>query len=66
MPRDMTSESGPEMAPMLTCPACEVESQIDDYYDVEEDSEQDCPKCGVALVCTSTETILYWNWKVKP
>lgn len=31
--------------PMMTCPHCEQESQIDDYYELDAGDEITCPKC---------------------
>ena len=52
-------------APMIECPACGAEVQLDDYYDTEEGHERECPKCCAELVCTGVETVIRWSWNLK-
>ena len=49
------------MAPMVSCPVCGAQFQQDDYYEMREGSELDCPKCKCALVVSETEMVMYWS-----
>ena len=42
--------------PMITCPCCNKESQIDDYYNFESGDEFECPECDKRLF------IKYMDW----
>ena len=41
--------------PMITCPHCNKESQIDDYYDVQRGDEFECCKCNKIIYIRSID-----------
>ena len=44
---------------MLTCPFCGHEFQWGDYYDVQEGSEIDCPKCERVIYVDTVDHRIY-------
>ncbi len=50
--------------PMITCPCCDKEFQMDDYGDVSIGDEIDCYKCEKTLCFVHVETIV--SVKVEP
>jgi len=52
--------------PMMECPACNKDWQWDDYYDVQEGTERECPNCGADVVVEWAEPLLHVCIKVKP
>ena len=44
--------------PMMLCPHCKEESQIDDYYDIKVGSTINCPKCEAEVEVLDTDTVL--------
>lgn len=42
--------------PMVECPRCGKEFQWDDYYDVEDDDERECPLCNGMIRVTNVDT----------
>ena len=44
--------------PMITCPHCEKEFQVDDYYDIEADSSFECSYCEKTIYVWATDHIL--------
>ena len=45
--------------PMVTCPHCEKEFQMDDYYDVSPNDDIDCPLCEQAIYFRIVEPIIH-------
>ena len=52
--------------PMITCPHCGKEFQVDDYWDVCAGSTLDCPKCEKEIYVWAVDTILSGDIQAKP
>ena len=50
---------------MITCPACGKEYQQDDYYEMGEGCELECPNCEAEIVIAEVETRLFWTVLTK-
>ncbi len=44
--------------PMITCPYCNKETQVDDYYDFEAGDTFECAECEKTIFIHYTEWIL--------
>ena len=44
--------------PMITCPYCDREFQLDDYYDFDLDDIFDCYKCEKPILISHVEMIM--------
>lgn len=51
--------------PMFHCPACLSLSRIDDYWDIDEGSDNECQKCGVTSEAIEVEHTTIVTWEVK-
>ena len=45
------------------CPVCEYEWHEDDYCELNEGSEIECPKCGAQLAVSCVQQV--WEWSVS-
>jgi hypothetical protein len=62
-----TKVSDHNCMPMVECPSCHRDFQIDDYYDFHGDNEErECPNCNTVLYCTYVETVMYATFQTKP
>ena len=52
--------------PMITCPHCDEEFQVDDYYDLKTGDTFTCAKCEKEIYIWQTETILSGDIQAKP
>jgi hypothetical protein len=52
--------------PMITCPHCQKESQIDDYYDLRMDDKIRCPNCEKTMYVWATDITLSGDIHSKP
>ena len=52
--------------PMMSCPSCNKGWQWDDYYDVENGDERECPNCGKVAVVSEKEVLMHVRLKAKP
>ena len=52
--------------PMMVCPSCDKGWQWDDYYDVEDGDERECPNCGKVAVVSEKEVLMHVRLKAKP
>jgi hypothetical protein len=50
--------------PIVTCPACQKETQFDDYYEMRAGDERECRHCEATIVVTSVVTCTYVTVKV--
>lgn len=46
--------------PMVDCPYCQHEFQVDDYYDMGVESEFDCPECERTIAILATDIQVIW------
>lgn len=44
--------------PIVTCPKCEKEFQVDEYYDFSADDSFCCPHCEVPIYIHETDTTM--------
>jgi len=44
--------------PMVLCPNCNKEYQMDDYYDVSRGDEYDCPNCEKTIYFNCVDHII--------
>ena len=52
--------------PMITCPHCNQEFQVDDYYDLKAGSIIDCAKCGKEIHIWAMDTTLSGDIQARP
>ena len=45
--------------PIVCCPHCEAEQQLDDYYDLQAGSSFECQHCQKEIHVLSTDTVFY-------
>jgi len=51
--------------PMITCPHCEEEFQVDDYYDLSSGDTFDCGRCDREIHIWATDTVLSGDIKAE-
>ena len=52
--------------PMITCPHCGKEFQVDDYYNFSTGDSFDCGKCEKEIFIWATDTTLSGDIQAKP
>ena len=52
--------------PMITCPHCNEEFQVEDYYDFSTGDSFYCPKCEKDIYIWATDTTLSGDIQAKP
>jgi len=52
--------------PMMQCPSCGKDWQWDDYYNIQEDDERECPNCEAVAVVVETEVLMHVKLRAKP
>ena len=52
--------------PMVTCPHCEKEFQLDDYYDYKTGDYFDCYKCDKEIYIHQMEVVMECNLGTEP
>jgi uncharacterized protein YbaR (Trm112 family) len=51
--------------PIVPCPACKQEFQMDDYYDVRVGSTRVCPHCEETIEVLRADTMVYCQFGIK-
>ena len=51
--------------PMITCPHCSKEFQVDDYYNIEDGDDFGCPHCGKTIYVWAVDHILCGDIQAK-
>ena len=44
--------------PMIDCPGCSKRFQCDDYYDLKDDDEINCPHCEKTMILTRVDHVM--------
>lgn len=52
-------------APHVTCPRCDRETFVADYFEHGVGSEIECDHCGAMLECIEEERPVVWTWRAK-
>ena len=52
--------------PVVTCPYCNQEFQVDDYYDLSVDDYFDCQHCEKEIYILSMDTVIECELGKKP
>ena len=55
-----------QILPMITCPHCGKEFQVDDYYDLSAGDSITCGKCEKNIYIHATDTTLSIDIHTKP
>ena len=51
--------------PVVTCPGCDFEWQLEDYCDIDADTEIECPSCEKVIEVVSRAVIIEVWLKMK-
>ena len=52
--------------PMITCPHCDKEFQVDDYYNFSSGDSFDCSRCEKEIFIWATDIVLSGDIHVRP
>jgi endogenous inhibitor of DNA gyrase (YacG/DUF329 family) len=52
--------------PMVECPHCGQTFQWDDYYDVANGDEHDCPRCGKTIYVSNVDITITATLSTEP
>ena len=52
--------------PVISCPHCEQDTQIEEYYNLRPGSDVECGRCGKIIYIIAVETQVYADIRTAP